>query len=80
MKRFSLKKGFEQVQKKDIPKVRLEIMNVLGLSLNNRTSWSQYMRGDLEPKVNQALQIEEIFSDFGISDIWLDHESNGGTN
>lgn len=67
-KNFSFKKGYGQVQQKDLPKVREELMAALGVS--TRMSLSNYMRGTIEPKVGQAKAVEEVFAKYGITEVW----------
>lgn len=66
--KFSFKKGYGQIQQKDLPKVRAELMTALGVS--NKMSLSNYMRGRIEPKVGQSKAVEEVFAKYGITDVW----------
>jgi transcriptional regulator with XRE-family HTH domain len=68
MSKFSFKKGFGQVQQKDVPAVRNELMKALGVS--SRMSLSKYMRGLTEPKITQVQAVEKVFHRYGITDIW----------
>ena len=68
MKKFAFKKGYGQVQQKDLPAVRKELMSALGV--NTRVSLGNYMRGLVEPKVTQAQAIEAVFNKYGITEIW----------
>lgn len=70
MENFRFRRGYGQVQQKDIPKVREELMQALGV--NNKMSLSNYMRGMIEPKVGQVKGVEEVFARYGIADIWGD--------
>lgn len=69
-KKFSFKKGYGQIKQKDLPNVRKELMQALGVS--NRMSLSQYMRGKIEPKMGQAKAIEQVFAKYGITEVWGD--------
>lgn len=68
VKTFAFKKGYGQLQHKDLSAARLELMEALGV--NNRMSLSNYMRGDIEPKVRQAEAVEAVFAKYGITEIW----------
>lgn len=68
MKILSIKKGFDQVQNKDIEIVKQKIWDAL--SIRHRTQWYQYLGGKREPKFSEAQKIEEIFLEQGIIDIF----------
>lgn len=68
MSNYSFKKGFGQVQQKDLPAVRTKLMEALGV--NTRMSLSKYMRGLTEPKISQVRAVEGVFHQYGITDIW----------
>jgi len=68
MEKFSFKKGYQQVQQKDAKEVRQKIMTAL--KLTSRRSWGLRLNGEIEPKVSEAQSIEEIFNEYGITDIW----------
>lgn len=70
MKSFSFKKGFGQVQHKDLTQVRKELKQALGVS--NSMSLSNYMRGITEPKISQAKAVEAVFANHGITEVWGD--------
>ena len=65
---FSIKKGYSQVQIKDADDVKNKIMKIL--NIKSRTQWGIYLRGEREPKVSQATEIQTVFSEIGITDIW----------
>lgn len=65
---FSFKKGYGQIQQKHLPEVRKDLMQALGV--NNRVSLSRYKNGLTEPKLSQAEAVEQVFSRYGITDIW----------
>lgn len=68
MGNFSFKKGYQQVQQKDAKDVRKKIMTALNLT--SRRSWGLRLNGIIEPKVSEAQAIENIFNEYGITDIW----------
>ncbi len=72
MKKFSFKKGFDQVQQKDVSEVKNKIMSAL--KIKTRAAWKYRLNGNTEPKVSEAAAIESIFSEFGITDIWGEYE------
>lgn len=65
---FSFKKGYQQVQQKDAKEVRQKIMTALNLT--SRRSWGLRLNGFIEPKVSEAQTIENIFQEYGITDVW----------
>jgi len=72
MNEFSFRLGFSQVKNRDIRVVRRKIMQALGIS--NRTSWIKRLNGAVEPKVSEARAIEEIFAEYGITEVWGDEQ------
>ena len=48
--------------------VRLRIMDALGLQTRN--TFYIRLRGKIEPKVSEAEKIENIFREYGITEIW----------
>jgi hypothetical protein len=48
-----------------------KIMNALGLEVTSRASWALHLKGIVEPKVSEARAIENIFAEYGITDIWV---------
>jgi len=66
--KYSFKKGFGQVQNKDLPAIRIELMKALGVA--NRMSLSLYLNGKIEPKVGQADAVTKVFKKYGIIEIW----------
>lgn len=46
---FSFQLGWSQVKNGDIPKIRKELMNALGVK--TRAAFLNRMKGDVEPKV-----------------------------
>lgn len=68
MSKYSFKKGFGQVQQKDIRNVRSELMNALNIT--TRYAWGQRLKGEIEPRVSEAEAIEAIFKAHGIKNVW----------
>lgn len=66
--KFSFKKGWNQLPQTKTNEVRKKIMQALGLQ--TRTSFYPRLNGDIEPKLGEALAIEDIFNEYGITDIW----------
>lgn len=71
MNKFSIRQGFDQVQNKDLAVVKSRIMCILGIG--SRAQWSAYLRGKVEPKVSQAMEIEKLFYEYGITDIFIEN-------
>lgn len=69
-KSYSFKKGYSQVQRKDSIVVRNRIMNAL--NIKSRPAWLTRLNGKVEPKLSEALAIEAIFREYGISEVWGD--------
>jgi hypothetical protein len=65
---FAFEKGYMQARQIDADKVREEIMDAL--KVKTKASWSLRLRGITEPRVSEARAIEEVFSRYGITDIW----------
>lgn len=72
MKRFSFKKGYDQLPAGRVQEVRGELFRALGISRGSRKAFLMRMRGETEPKVTEAEAIEKIFKAEGITDIWGD--------
>lgn len=68
MSDFSFKRGYSQVQNKDLSNVKREIMQAL--EIKTRPSWAARLNGQVEPKVSEAAAIESVFAKYGISDVW----------
>lgn len=68
MKKFSFKKGFEQIQQKDADAVKKEIM--AALKITTRAGWWKRVNGMVEPKVSEAEAINKVFANYGVTDIW----------
>jgi len=68
MSDFSFQLGFSQVKQRDVKEVKQKIM--LALNINTRSSWMMRLNGVVEPKVSEAKAIEEIFAEYGITEVW----------
>jgi len=68
MNKFSFRKGFGQVQMKDLQEVKSELMTAL--NIKTRYAWGQRLKGEVEPRISEAQAIEAIFAKRGIKDIW----------
>lgn len=65
---FSFNRGWSQVKNGDIQKCREKLMAALGIK--TRAAFLIRMKGEVEPKISEARAIEQVFSEFGIKDIW----------
>ena len=72
MNNFSFKKAWSQVRQKDIEEVRTSVMDALGLT--TKVAFYNRLNGDVEPKVSEAKAIEDIFNNYGITEIWGEDE------
>lgn len=68
MSKFSFLKGFNQVKRKDIAKVKRELMETL--QITTRPAWDSRLKGKVEPRVSEAEAIESVFSKYGIKEVW----------
>ena len=65
---FSFNKGWMQVRNRDIQECRTRLMAAMGIT--TRTSWCKRLKGVVEPKVSEVKAIEEIFAEYGVTDVW----------
>lgn len=65
---FSFKKGYRQLTVEQIPKVREKICKALHLA--EVTSFYPRLNGKVEPRISEAKAIENVFAEYGITDIW----------
>jgi hypothetical protein len=65
---FAFKRGYMQVQQKDVATVRKKIMSALNIT--TRATWLSRLNGKVEPKITEVAAISGIFADYGITDIW----------
>jgi hypothetical protein len=66
--KFSFKRGWRQVRRKDSKAVQERIMMVLGV--HTAMSWSRYLNGRIEPRITEYKAINAIFGEYGITDVW----------
>jgi hypothetical protein len=64
---FSFEKGYGQVRQRDTEKIKSELIAALNVQ---PAAWYNRLRGITEPKISEYRKIEEIFSKYGITDIW----------
>lgn len=67
-KEFSFWKGWSQVRLKDQKEVQRKIMEAL--NMESRMAWYQRRVGNIEPKVTEAREIEKVFAEYGIKEVW----------
>lgn len=65
---FSFSRGWSQVRNGDIPACREKLM--AALNVTTRAAFLVRMKGKVEPKVSEAKAVEDVFSEFGITDVW----------
>lgn len=70
MNNFSFRKGFEQVRRKDVKEVKEKLAKAIGIKLNNRMSWSNWLNGKIEPRITQKEAIEKVFAEYEITEVW----------
>ena len=58
--RFSFRKGYDQLAQKDIKDFRKKLCERLG----------RKMSGEVEPRMSEGRIIEELFAEYGITDVW----------
>lgn len=68
MSKYSFKKGYGQLQLKDVETARDKIMKTLNIT--TLQGFRYRLAGVYEPKVSEMESIEEIFHNYGITDIW----------
>ena len=56
------------MRQKDVQEVKERIMDALHIT--TRVSWAARLNGTIEPKVSEAKDIESIFADYDITDVW----------
>ncbi len=61
-------KGYNQLTLKDKSEVTIKLWEALGIK--NRNTFFLYRTGKIEPKVSQAMAVEEVFGQYGIIEIW----------
>ena len=70
MKKYSFEKGYKMVPLGKADEVKAEIMKVFGIT--SKPAWFRRLRGQVQPRVGEAAQVEEVFKKYNISpkDIW----------
>lgn len=68
MSKVSFKKGYQQVQLKDLQNVRTELMGAL--EITTLQAFRNRLNGEVEPKTSEVLEIERVFNKYGIKEIW----------
>ena len=71
MNEFSFQKGWSQVKQGDVSTVRTKLMSALNIT--TRMAFLDRLNGKVEPKVTEHQAIENIFSEYGITEIWGVH-------
>jgi len=67
-KEFSFERGWSKLPKSKTALVRNRIMEVFGFKV--KSSFYSRLHGEVEPKISEVKEIERIFSEYGITDIW----------
>ena len=65
---FSFRRGYMQLAQRDVPKFREQLMRELRITTPN--GWTARVYGRTEPRVSEAQAIENIFAEYGITDVW----------
>nr|DAJ89868.1 MAG TPA: hypothetical protein [Caudoviricetes sp.] len=65
---FSFNKGWSQVRNGDLPECRKRLMTAL--NIKTRAAFLNRLKGDVEPKVSEVRAIEDVFAQYGITDVW----------
>ncbi len=68
MNEYGFRRGYSQVRQKDAKKVMEQIKKALGITTN--VSWNARLNGKVEPKMSEAKAIEEVFAEYGITEVW----------
>lgn len=68
MSNESFKKGFQQVQKKDIVNVKDKLMRTL--NIKSRTAFYNRLNGVVIHNEAERTHIEAIFRNLGITEVW----------
>lgn len=67
-KRYSFKEAFERVPFGKIDDLKKDLYEVF--SINNRTSWSNKLKGIVSPSIEIVQGVENVFLRYGIQDCW----------
>ena len=68
MNEFSFQKGWLQVKQCDVSAIRSRLM--AALNITTRMAFLDRLNGKVEPKITEHRAIEEIFAEYGITEIW----------
>lgn len=61
-------RGWRQLRVEDVAEARKKLYRAIGI--NNRASLGYYINGKTEPRASVAYNIEQVFEQFGIFDVW----------
>ncbi len=61
-------KGYNQLPIGKVKEAKAKLY--AALSINNRNSFHSYRYGKQEPSASQAVSIELVFREYGITEIW----------
>ncbi|MDR0605704.1 MAG: hypothetical protein LBG80_15530 [Bacteroidales bacterium] len=67
-KDWSFEQGYYHVPYIDQKACRARIMSAL--ELTTRVGFLTRLRGKIEPKISEVFEIEKIFEEYGITDVW----------
>lgn len=67
-KRYSFKKAYESVPLGQIESLRKDLYAIF--EINNRTSWSNKLKGIVSPSVEIVEGVQSVFEKYGIIDCW----------
>ena len=61
-------KGYQQLPVGKLAEAKAKLWKAL--NINNRNSFHNYLYGKQEPTASQAVSVELVFRDYGITEIW----------
>ena len=68
MATYAFKKGWNQIPHSKISEARGRIKEALGISSDPQ--FYQRLKGCPEPTISEYVSLQEIFNDYGVTDIW----------
>lgn len=68
-KRYSFKEAYEKVPFGKIESLKKDLYEVL--HINNRTSWSNKLKGIVSPSIEVVQGVEAVFRCYGIQNCWI---------
>lgn len=68
MAKYAFMRGWNQVPKSKTNEVREAIMSRLNIA--SFSTFYSRLKGEPEPTMSEGAKIEEVFSQYGIADIW----------